>query len=188
MTLEVIFRIENETDRVGISFLGASLTGNSGTRKIPTSVRQRKTSSILNEGNFQWGNASLSFYKYSDESITSDVFSDANDRPLGDVGQSLCIYDNKLFIVVNNSGKVEVVNPDDCKSIATISGLTSPRYFLGINSSKAYVSDMGAGSVSVVDLNNYSKTTSIKCNGSTEEMILHNDKVYVSNTTKEYII
>lgn len=142
---------------------------------------------ILNEGNFQWGNASLSFYKYSNESVTSDVFFDANNRPLGDVAQSLCIYDNKLYITVNNSGKIEVVNPVDCKSIATITGLTSPRYFLGINSSKAYVSDMAAGNISVINLNNYLKTTSINCNGSTEEMIFYNDKVYVSNTTKEYI-
>jgi len=142
---------------------------------------------ILNEGNFQWGNASISYYKYSDESVTTDVFSYANDRPLGDVAQSLCIYDNKLYIVVNNSGKVEVINPADFKSIATITGLTSPRYFLGINSSKAYISDMWSGSIYVIDINNYTKINSIKCNGNTEEMILHNDKVYVSNTTNEYI-
>ncbi|HRS53519.1 MAG TPA: YncE family protein [Bacteroidales bacterium] len=142
---------------------------------------------VLNEGNFQWGNASVSFYKYSDGSVISDIFFEANNRPLGDVAQSISIFQDKLYIVVNNSGKIEVINPVDFKSEGIIAGLTSPRYFIGLSTNKAYISDLNANYITIVDLTTLQKSGHIDCYGSTEEMILYNDKVYVSNTRKSYI-
>jgi hypothetical protein len=70
---------------------------------------------ITNEGNFLYGNASVSYYQKSLDELRLDLFSDANQLPLGDVCQSLFILEDKIFVVVNNSGKVEVVNKKDFK-------------------------------------------------------------------------
>ena len=44
---------------------------------------------ITNEGNFQYGNATLSFYDTQTRKIDNEVFFRANDQKLGDVAQSL---------------------------------------------------------------------------------------------------
>lgn len=141
---------------------------------------------IVNEGNFQWGNASLGYFSFSDSSVSSDLFKSANNRPLGDVFQSMAIHKGRGFLVVNNSGKIEVINPKDGKSSATINGLSSPRYFLPFNS-KAYVSNYSGNAITVVDLNTLKATKDIPCKGWTEEMIAANGKIFVSNLESEFI-
>lgn len=142
---------------------------------------------IINEGNFTWGNSSISYYNYADSTITEDIFQMANNRSLGDVGQSMEIFNGKAYVVVNNSGKVEVVNPADFKSIATITGLASPRYFLGVAPDKAYVTDFKSNAVAVVDLNSNAVIKHISCPGWTEELVLANEKAFITNIFREYI-
>jgi DNA-binding beta-propeller fold protein YncE len=89
--------------------------------------------------------------------------------------------------VVNNSQKIEVVHPETFVSIATINGFTSPRYFLPVNANTAYVTEYYANVVRVVDLNSNTIIASIPINGLLEEMVLLNNKVYVSNTRKSYV-
>lgn len=145
---------------------------------------------ITNEGNFQFGNARVSYYDIASTTITEDLYQTANKISLGDVCQSICFFNSKAYIVVNNSGKVEVVNPKTFVSSATIIGLSSPRYFLPVSNNKAYVSDLYANAISVVDLSNNSKTGSISCPGWTEEMVLSYGKAFVTNEYKDkvYII
>jgi hypothetical protein len=142
---------------------------------------------ILNEGNYTWGNASVSYYRFADGEITVDAFEAANKRPLGDVCQSMEIYNGKGYVVVNNSGKVEVIDPKDFKSVAIINGLTSPRYFAAVSSSKAYVTDLQSSSISVVDLNSNSKIKDIPCTGATEELVIANNKAFVTNSERNYV-
>ncbi|MEI6124204.1 MAG: DUF5074 domain-containing protein [Bacteroidota bacterium] len=142
---------------------------------------------IVNEGNFQWSNASVTYYNFNDGKYAENVFVDVNSRPLGDVAQSICVLGEKAYIVVNNSNKIEIVNRKDFLSIGVINGFTSPRYLLPINSAKAYVSDLYSNSIAIVDLNTNSITGNIKCNGSSEEMVLVNTTVVVTNTRTDYI-
>jgi YVTN family beta-propeller protein len=145
---------------------------------------------ISNEGNFQFGNASVGFYNPNDQSYAKDLFKSANNRPLGDVCQSLYFFNNKIYITVNNSNKIEVVNPTTFSSIATITGFQSPRYFLPVSIQKAYVTDYNANAISVIDLNSNSLIKKIPCKGWTEELIASNGKVYVTNKNSHslYII
>ena len=137
---------------------------------------------VLNEGNFQWGNASLSLISLNNNSIQNDVFSAANNRPLGDVLQSAAFINRELWLVVNNSQRIERIDLATGKSKGAINGVQSPRYIINTGSGKAYVSDLYSGSIHVIDTATYSISNSIQTNGWTEELILLNNRVWVCNT------
>jgi len=138
---------------------------------------------ITNEGNFGAGNAMVSYFNPSTGVSSEDLYKPANGNNLGDVCQSMTVVNEKAYLVVNNSGKVVVVNPLTFQLKGTIGGLNSPRYFLPITNSKAYVSDLYANGISVVDLNANSKIGFIACPGWTEQMIYLYGKVFVTNET-----
>ena len=142
---------------------------------------------IINEGNFQFGNASVSYYDVDTKTLKEDIYKTANSIALGDVAQSMAVLNNKAYIVVNNSSKIEVVNAQTFVSVATIAGLPSPRYFLAVNNAKAYVSDYKANAISIVDLNTNTKTGSIPCTGFTEEMAMAHGKVFVTNAFRDKV-
>ena len=108
---------------------------------------------IANEGNFQWGNASLSFYNPASGLVQTDIYKANNGKGIGDVLQSICSFQDKLYLVVNNSQKISVLNAKTWKEIHTITGFNSPRYFLPVNTQKAYVSDLYENAVYVLNLN-----------------------------------
>ena len=106
---------------------------------------------------------------------------------MGNIAQSLNYFNSNFYIVVNNSGKVVVCN-NRFKKSGQITGLTSPRYILPITNQKAYVSDIYANAISVVDLNSNTKTASIPCNGWTEQMVLIYNKAFATNKNNLYVI
>jgi DNA-binding beta-propeller fold protein YncE len=135
---------------------------------------------IVNEGNFNAGNGSLSFFAFDSLKTCNDLFSLVNNRPLGDVPYSLAISDDKVYIIVNNSGKIEVADVNTLKSLATITGLNSPRNILFISSSKAYVTSLWSTELSVVNLISNSLTGSIRLRRSSEAILRLGDKAYIS--------
>jgi YVTN family beta-propeller protein len=143
---------------------------------------------ICNEGNFQFNNASISLYDPQTGNVIADIYKpNNNNQSIGDVCQSLYWFNQKIYAVLNNSGKVVVVNENDYNKTGQISNLTSPRYFLPISNSTAYVSDLYSNSISIVDLNSLTKIGSISCSGWTEEMVLSFGKVFVCNLKKDYL-
>jgi len=145
---------------------------------------------IANEGNYQFGNAKVSYYSIADTTLIEDLYQPANGVSLGDVCQSMCFFNNKAYLVVNNSGKVVVVNPTTFITTVTITGFTSPRYFLPVSNSKAYVTDLYSNSISIVDLSNNTIIGNIACPGWTEELVLAYGKAFVTNQlqNKIYVI
>ncbi len=139
---------------------------------------------ILNEGNFQYGNASLSFYNPEEHMVSNEVFYRANGMKLGDVGQSLAMYGGRLWIVVNGSHVVFAVDPVTFKEIGRIENLTSPRYIEFLSDSKAYVSQLWDNRIFIVNPSTYSVTGYITVpdmtmeTGSTEQMVRYGDFVY----------
>ncbi|HTL83259.1 MAG TPA: DUF5074 domain-containing protein [Bacteroidia bacterium] len=145
---------------------------------------------VMNEGNYQGGNAKVSFYKYADGSVTEDLFMPANDRPLGDVGQSITMINGYAYVVVNNSGKIEVVDPHNFVSLKTITGFTSPRFVLQVSPTKAYVSDLFGGGISILNLTTNSISGYIPVADWTETMLMTNGQVFVCapNHDKVYVV
>ncbi|MFM2224993.1 MAG: hypothetical protein RJA07_1195 [Bacteroidota bacterium] len=142
---------------------------------------------VINEGNFQFGNSSITYYDANAKAVTPDLFLPANNRPLGDVCQSMNRFNNNYYIVVNNSAKIEVVNANTFIAIATITGFTSPRYMLPISNNKAYVTDLYANKIAIIDLNLNAIIGSIPCHGWTEDMLLAYGKVFVTHPTSNTI-
>ncbi|MBA4321957.1 MAG: cell surface protein [Odoribacter sp.] len=139
---------------------------------------------IINEGNFMAGNGSLSFYSYTSGELYNDIFYRANGRKLGDVPYSMIISGDRGFIVVNNSGKIEIVNKNSVKVLNTISGLISPRKILPVNNEKAYVSSLYSNSVSIINLTTGAVSGSVNIRRSSEAMVLLSDKAYISSWYK----
>ncbi len=138
---------------------------------------------VINEGTFQFNNASLSFIDGANGTIQNDIGSGSG----WDVAQSVTLFNGRLYVVVNNSGKVEILDPQDFHSIASVPNFTSPRYLLPIGNTKAYVTDLYADAISVLDLNSLAITKKIPCPGWTERLVYHLGKVYVCNYRKTYL-
>lgn len=142
---------------------------------------------ITNEGNFMFGNASVSYYDPYNNSVVEDLYQTVNSASLGDVCQSMAFFNSKIYIVVNNSGKVKIVNASGFGDAGEISGLTSPRYFLPVSYNKAYITDLYSNAVSIVDLNTNTVTGNIPCSGATEELVLIYGNAFVTNSSKNYV-
>jgi DNA-binding beta-propeller fold protein YncE len=154
---------------------------------VPTNSNNYKGIFVLNEGGFQKGNASVD-YRGIDSTITESIFSKVNSRPLGDIMQSMTKVGDKFYLIVNNSQKIEVVNTADFKSVATIEGLASPRFLQTVSgSSKAYVTDLFAGEIHIINLSSNTKTGSIAIGGWSENMVEVGNEVYVNNWSNKKI-
>jgi len=145
---------------------------------------------VVNEGNYAFGNAKLSYYNKAENSTIVDLFEQTNGTGVGDVLQSLYVFNQHAYLVVNNSGKIEVCDPVNLQKTATISGLTSPRYFLPVSNNKAYVTDIYANKIWKIDLTNNTISGSIHLNGWSEQMTSVFGETFITNFTngKLYVL
>ena len=136
---------------------------------------------IVCEGNFMYGNASLSFYLPSSGELQNEVFARANGMKLGDVAQSMTIHDGTAYIVVNNSGIVFGIDPETFRIERVIRGIGSPRYIC-FNDSVAYVTSLYEPRIAVVDVATAAVADYIETpdHTSTEQMAIWGDTLYVS--------
>ncbi len=137
------------------------------------------------EGNFMYGNASLSFYDKQTKEVYNQVFYGTNNFPMGDVLQSVKIQGDLLYMMVNNSGKIYVADKNSMVYKSKISGLTSPRYINFLGGDKAYVSDLYSPAIAVIDTRLNEVTGGVMIGfaeggtpRSTEEMIRYKDFIY----------
>ena len=79
-----------------------------------------------------------------DGSVIPDIFREVNHRPLGDVAQSITKINGKYFVTLDNSKKIEVIDPETFGSVGTILYTQAgfPRQIVAISPTEAIVSDL----------------------------------------------
>lgn len=135
---------------------------------------------ILNEGSFGAGDATIAKIDIANAVVTLTHFRLVNQFLLGDIVQSMGETADKYYIVVNNSAKIEVVDKETFISQMTIEDMGSPRYFLAINDTLAYVTDLFAGAIHQINPETGDKYEDIIVNGWSEQMERIGDEVFVS--------
>ena len=141
---------------------------------------------ICNEGNFQYGNASLTYYDPETGQTQNEVFYRANAMKLGDVAQSMVIRDGVGWIVVNNSHVIFAIDTDTFREIGRITNLPSPRYIHFVSDTKAYVTQIWDNRIFIVNPKTFEITGHITCPnmtmeaGSTEQMVQYGDYLFVN--------
>ena len=140
---------------------------------------------VLNQGIFNDNNSTLSFYDYTSKQVTSDIFSSINGRGLGDTGNDIEIYGSKMYIVVNVSSTIEVVNAATAKSIKQIkmfNGTTArePRDIV-FYKNNAYITSYD-GTVAVMDTTSLAISKYITVGRNPEQLVVSNGKLYVANS------
>lgn len=142
---------------------------------------------ILNEGTFTFANSSLSFYDKEADTVGNNLFFKANGSPIGDVGQSLALYNGSLYIVVNGSKYIYKVDAGTLKFQAKLEGFTSPRNIFSVGDGTAYVSDLQRGGLWLIDLDKMEHIQFIETGNSTEAMVRVGDELFVSNWSNYYV-
>jgi YVTN family beta-propeller protein len=140
---------------------------------------------VLNQGLFNHNNSTLSFYNYTSKQVSPDVFTSTNARGLGDTGNDIEIYGSKMYIVVNISSTVEVVDAKTSKSLKQIklfNGATArePRDVV-FYKNNAYVTSYD-GTVAVIDTAALSVSKYITVGRNPEQLAVANGKLYVANS------
>ncbi len=80
---------------------------------------------ILCEGNFLWENAQLDVWLPDSQILISNAYELQNNKPLGDVLQSGLYANGRLWLSVNNSGKILELDP---KTLIETKKNISPNY------------------------------------------------------------
>jgi YVTN family beta-propeller protein len=147
---------------------------------------------VVNEGQFNTPNGAISLFNKTTKTIVdNNLFTKVNGRILGDVVQSMTVVGSQGYIVVNATGKVEVVTMADFKQVATIDRLEQPRYLVAVSSSKAYLTEWiergKPGRVAVIDLRTNTVTKSIPVGRQPEQLLLANGRLYVTNSDENTI-
>lgn len=136
----------------------------------------------INEGAFLASNGGITFWPADGSAGVVDLFSTANGFPAGDILQSMRIHKDRAYLCVNNSQKIEVVSMTDFKRVGTISGISSPRYFLALNDSLGVASDWASNQVYLINLNSLTPVDSLVCGIGPEQMALVNNLLFVCNS------
>ena len=139
----------------------------------------------LCEGNFGSANASLWSSSLNEGNMHETIHWDENSNPLGDVGQSMSVYSEKLYVVMNNSHTIEVVNLASGSSYERTIELpnSSPRYII-FNDDKGYISSWNLNAILILNLNNMEIIDTVELDGKPEKMIDFHDHLYISIPNK----
>lgn len=146
---------------------------------------------VLNEGNFQFSNASLSFYDIEADTVGNNLFYKVNDAPLGDVAESMALVDGQLYVVVNNTNLIYKVNATtlvcDTTKPFKMGDFYSPRELFFVSPEKAYVSDIIGAGLWIINPKDMSHTGFIQTGKTTEKMVPVGNEIYVSNWSNYYL-
>lgn len=140
---------------------------------------------VLNEGLFQRNNSTLTFYSLDSNKAITDFFELVNRRTLGDTGNELLMLGDKLYVLVNVSSKIEVLDARSGRALGTIplfNGTVArqPRQMLLVRG-RLFVTCFD-GTVCVIDTARLAVTDVIRVGRNPEGIAFQNGKIYVANS------
>ncbi len=147
---------------------------------------------LVNEGNMFMNKTSIDYVDFTTGSFRNNIYNQINPevtKGLGDVGNDVGVYGSKLYVVVNGSNKVEVMNVKTGKRIQQID-LLNCRY-ITFSNGKAYASayfgrigDPNApnGIVAEIDTATLKETRRVEVGRQPEEMAIVGNNLYVANS------
>ena len=148
---------------------------------------------VLNEGNMGSNKCSLDFYDFSTGTYNRNIYPERNPdqiMELGDVGNDIAVYGSKLYVTVNCSNKVEVMDAATAEKITQIE-IPNCR-FLAFDKGNVYVSsyigpvsvdpNCPLGAVFRIDTLSLSITGKVATGYQPEEMAIANGTLFVANS------
>lgn len=148
---------------------------------------------LLNEGNMGSNKATIDYLDFCNGCYIRNIYGERNPnviKELGDVGNDIQIYGNRLYAVINCSHKVEVMDARTCRRIGQVD-IPNCRYIC-FHAGKAYVSsyvgpisiDPNAqlGAIFEVDTATLEITRKVTVGYQPEELVVYNEHIYVVNS------
>jgi hypothetical protein len=148
---------------------------------------------LLNEANMGSNKASLDYFDYETGVYHRNIFPERNPmvvHELGDVGNDLQIYDDRLWAVINCSNFVRVMDVQTAREVGTFS-VPNCRYIV-FDGDFAYVSSYAGpvlidrnsriGKVVKVDIHTLETVAECTVGYQPEQMAVAGDKLYVANS------
>ena len=147
----------------------------------------------LNEGNMGMNRATIDYFDYTTGYYTRDIFSERNPtivKELGDVGNDIKIYGNKVYAVINCSNYIEVFDVHTAIHVKEIR-VPNCRY-MAFNGGKAYISSYSGpveinpyaekGFVAERDTVTFDLTRKVEVGYQPDEIAVYDGKLYVANS------
>lgn len=140
---------------------------------------------VLNEGLFNLNNSTLSWVDLNSGSVNNEFFTQKAGRLLGDTGNDMERYGGKIYIIVNVSSTVEVLDASTGKPIKQISMLNGsvskqPRS-IAFYGNKAFITCFD-GFVDVLDTTSLQIVQRIPVGLNPDGITVSGQKVFVSNS------
>ena len=139
----------------------------------------------LCEGLFQQNNSSLTWVNFNNGSSVKGFFQNKNERGLGDTGNDMRRYGGKIYIVVNVSSTIEVLNASTGfvqEQIQMIeNGVSKQPRSIAFSGGKAYISCYD-GFVDVLDTASLTIVNRIPVGSNPEGLEVSGDKLFVANS------
>ena len=148
---------------------------------------------LLNEGNMGSNKATIDYLDFSKGIYIRNIYGERNPnviKELGDVGNDIQVYGNRLYAVINCSHKVEVMDLHTCRRIGQID-IPNCRY-IRFHGDKAYISsyvgpvsiDPNAqlGAIFEVDTATLRVTRKVTVGYQPEEFEIIGNHLYVANS------
>lgn len=148
---------------------------------------------LVNQGNQGSNKARLDFLNFHNGFYIRDVFTEYNPevvKGLGDTGNDVQVYKGKVFVAVNGSHKVEIMDAYSMKRLAQVD-VPNCR-FIAFDGNCAYVTSYVAkdketlktqkGALYRIDLDTYKVTGQVTVGYQPEQLVIRDGKAYVANS------
>lgn len=144
---------------------------------------------VVNSGNMRNKiESSLTAIDYASSTATQGVFKAANGRSLGDTANDGIVYGNKIYLAVDQSNTIEVIDKTTKKSIKQIKTTdllgnaegVEPRHIIA-DGGKVYFTTYG-GYVAAVDTTSFALQKKWQVGSYPEGLVIGNGNLYVANS------